>query len=137
MRQYVTSSHYFYCVYADDDEDGEEGAGQLGDYEEEEEEEDEEGSEGGEVGLSYLMKEDIQVMYLLTFTTSFPKRRILIMTGSFRNRMKKMMVIMQKRKRRKKEKVSINYATKHCEIITSMLNCFSLTELITLCRRGG
>ncbi|XP_051520324.1 acidic leucine-rich nuclear phosphoprotein 32 family member E-like [Myxocyprinus asiaticus] len=42
----------------DDDEDGEEGAGQLGDYEEEEE--DEEGSEGGEVGLSYLMKEDIQ-----------------------------------------------------------------------------
>uniref|UniRef100_A0A8C1P6X7 Acidic leucine-rich nuclear phosphoprotein 32 family member n=2 Tax=Cyprinus carpio TaxID=7962 RepID=A0A8C1P6X7_CYPCA len=47
-----------------DDEDGEEGAGQLGDYEEEEEEEDEEGSEGGEVGLSYLMKEDIQVMYL-------------------------------------------------------------------------
>ncbi|KTG31077.1 hypothetical protein cypCar_00042241 [Cyprinus carpio] len=44
----------------DDDEDGEEGAGQLGDYEEEEEEEDEEGSEGGEVGLSYLMKEDIQ-----------------------------------------------------------------------------
>lgn len=64
MRQYVTSSHYFYCVYADDDEDGEEGAGQLGDYEEEEEEEDEEGSEGGEVGLSYLMKEDIQVMYL-------------------------------------------------------------------------
>ncbi|XP_073678148.1 acidic leucine-rich nuclear phosphoprotein 32 family member E isoform X2 [Garra rufa] len=42
----------------DDDEDGEEGAGQLGEYEEEEE--DEEGSEGGEVGLSYLMKEDIQ-----------------------------------------------------------------------------
>lgn len=45
--------------HADDDEDGEEGAGQLGEYEEEEE--DEEGSEGGEVGLSYLMKEDIQV----------------------------------------------------------------------------
>ncbi|XP_051991697.1 acidic leucine-rich nuclear phosphoprotein 32 family member E [Xyrauchen texanus] len=40
----------------DEDEDGEEGAGKLGDYEEEEEE----GSEGGEVGLSYLMKEDIQ-----------------------------------------------------------------------------
>lgn len=59
--KYVTSSHYFY-YYADDDEDGEEGAGQLGEYEEEEE--DEEGSEGGEVGLSYLMKEDIQVMYL-------------------------------------------------------------------------
>lgn len=61
--KYVTSSHYFYYFYADDDEDGEEGAGQLGEYEEEEEE-DEEGSEGGEVGLSYLMKEDIQVMYL-------------------------------------------------------------------------
>lgn len=60
--KYVTSSHYFYYFYADDDEDGEEGAGQLGEYEEEEE--DEEGSEGGEVGLSYLMKEDIQVMYL-------------------------------------------------------------------------
>ncbi len=64
--KYVTSSHYFYYFYADDDDDGEEGAGQLGEYEEEEEEEeeDEEGSEGGEVGLSYLMKEDIQVMYL-------------------------------------------------------------------------
>ncbi len=60
---YVTSSPYFYYFYVDDDEDGEEGAGQLGEYEEEEEE-DEEGSEGGEVGLSYLMKEDIQVMYL-------------------------------------------------------------------------
>ncbi len=63
---YVTSSPYFYYFYVDDDEDGEEGAGQLGAYEEEEEEEDEEGSEGGEVGLSYLMKEDIQVMYLPT-----------------------------------------------------------------------
>ncbi|XP_030644677.1 acidic leucine-rich nuclear phosphoprotein 32 family member E isoform X5 [Chanos chanos] len=44
----------------DDDEDGEEGAGPQGDYDEEDE--DEEGSEGGEeVGLSYLMKEGIQV----------------------------------------------------------------------------
>ncbi|XP_067281609.1 acidic leucine-rich nuclear phosphoprotein 32 family member E isoform X1 [Pseudorasbora parva] len=58
--KYTSLSHYFLYHYADDDdEDGEEGAGHLGEYEEEEEE-DEEGSEGGEVGLSYLMKEDIQ-----------------------------------------------------------------------------
>ncbi|KAM9493294.1 acidic leucine-rich nuclear phosphoprotein 32 family member E isoform 2-T2 [Clarias gariepinus] len=46
----------------DEDEDGEEGAGPVGDYEddEDEEEEDEEESESGEVGLSYLMKDDIQ-----------------------------------------------------------------------------
>ncbi|XP_047664079.1 acidic leucine-rich nuclear phosphoprotein 32 family member E isoform X3 [Tachysurus fulvidraco] len=50
------------CGGSDDDEDGEEGAGPVGDYEEDEdeEEEDEEESESGEVGLSYLMKDDIQ-----------------------------------------------------------------------------
>lgn len=42
-----------------DDDEGEDGAGPTGDYDDEDE--DEEGSEGGEVGLSYLMKERIQV----------------------------------------------------------------------------
>ncbi|KAI4871863.1 hypothetical protein NFI96_016419 [Prochilodus magdalenae] len=42
----------------DDDEDGEEGAGPVGDYDEDDD--DEEGSESGEVGLSYLMKDEIQ-----------------------------------------------------------------------------
>uniref|UniRef100_W5LMQ6 Acidic leucine-rich nuclear phosphoprotein 32 family member n=1 Tax=Astyanax mexicanus TaxID=7994 RepID=W5LMQ6_ASTMX len=49
----------------DDDEDGEEGAGPVGEYDDDEEDDDEEdddeeGSEGGEVGLSYLMKDEIQ-----------------------------------------------------------------------------
>ncbi|KAK3531952.1 hypothetical protein QTP86_001826 [Hemibagrus guttatus] len=50
------------CGGSEDDEDGEEGAGPV-DYDEDEEEEeddDEEESESGEVGLSYLMKDDIQ-----------------------------------------------------------------------------
>ncbi|KAL7829576.1 hypothetical protein AOLI_G00304610 [Acnodon oligacanthus] len=42
----------------DDDEDGEEGAGPVGEYDDEDD--DEEGSEGKEVGLSYLMKDEIQ-----------------------------------------------------------------------------
>lgn len=46
----------------EEDEDGEEGSGPTGEYNEEDEE-DEDGSEGGEVGLSYLMKEGIQVMH--------------------------------------------------------------------------
>lgn len=57
-----------------DDEDGEEGAGPVGDYEDDEdedEEDEEEESESGEVGLSYLMKDDIQVMNLLNSLCSF------------------------------------------------------------------
>ncbi|XP_036422401.1 acidic leucine-rich nuclear phosphoprotein 32 family member E [Colossoma macropomum] len=42
----------------DDDEDGEEGAGPVGEYDDDDD--DEEGSEGKEVGLSYLMKDEIQ-----------------------------------------------------------------------------
>uniref|UniRef100_A0A8C7M671 Acidic leucine-rich nuclear phosphoprotein 32 family member n=1 Tax=Oncorhynchus kisutch TaxID=8019 RepID=A0A8C7M671_ONCKI len=49
-----------------DDDEGEDGAGPTGDYDDEDddEEEEEEVSEGREVGLSYLMKEKIQVRQL-------------------------------------------------------------------------
>ncbi|XP_076864986.1 acidic leucine-rich nuclear phosphoprotein 32 family member E isoform X1 [Brachyhypopomus gauderio] len=43
----------------DDDDDVEEGAGPVGEYDDDDDD-DEEGSEGGEVGLSYLMKDEIQ-----------------------------------------------------------------------------
>uniref|UniRef100_A0A8C7S3Q5 Acidic leucine-rich nuclear phosphoprotein 32 family member n=1 Tax=Oncorhynchus mykiss TaxID=8022 RepID=A0A8C7S3Q5_ONCMY len=46
----------------DSEDEGEDGAGPTGDYDDEDE--DEEGEEGGEVGLSYLMKERIQVRRL-------------------------------------------------------------------------
>lgn len=61
------------CGGSEDDEDGEEGPGPVGDYEDDDEEEDEddEESESGEVGLSYLMKDDIQVMQMLSSICSF------------------------------------------------------------------
>lgn len=45
------------CFVPDEDDE----AGPPGDEDDEDDDEDEEGSEGDEVGLSYLMKEGIQV----------------------------------------------------------------------------
>lgn len=61
--QWIQFCNCIWCNRPDDDEDGEEGAGPVGDYDDDEDD-DEEGSEGGEVGLSYLMKDEIQVMQI-------------------------------------------------------------------------
>lgn len=63
VNQYVKYCKLYYVC--SDDDDGDEEAGPVDDYDDEDDEEDEEEedeSESGDVGLSYLMKDDIQVM---------------------------------------------------------------------------